>query len=191
MRWGLLLVVLGLASPRNAGAVTLVRPDGRVAQPYQRWADASKVPTPRGTVTVYGDRCPEGPWACYYRDGRRLYIDRATIEPLLHAGSDELMAAKRGFFHELFHDFDEGGPLTDGDRAQFMRIMRLHGAWRISDHDHSPNEVFANGAAACALRSRLDTSGAFGGNYEPTARQHRRVCALIRSAGGWYMRRAS
>jgi hypothetical protein len=194
-RLGVLVAVgvLGLSGSAEAvrmepahGNARLVTPDGLIAQPYQRWADAAKMPTPLGQVTVYDEPCPTGHWACYYRDGRRIYLDPVRMRPLIAAQDHATrLQARIFFFHELFHDFDETGVLTDVDRAEFERIMHLTGAWRIADHDHSPNETFADGAAACAVRptiSEWDTE-VVGGSYQPTPRQHRRVCALIRRAG--------
>jgi hypothetical protein len=185
----LLAVVVVLLGAGPVEAVTLVTPDGEVAQPYQRWANRAKVPTPQGVVTVYPERCPTGPRVCYYRDGRRMYLDSA-VEAVTGGNKDQRLSVRLSFFHELFHDFDEAGPLTDADRAEFMRIMRLRGPWRQDDHDASPNEAFADGAAACAKRDRVrtfETSIAFSGSYQPTARQHQAVCALIRRAGHWIM----
>jgi hypothetical protein len=180
-----LAVALGLLLGAPAEATHVITPNGHRARPYQRWADHAKVPTPRGYVTVYDAPCPDGWWACYINDGRRIYLDPAVIKTTLNGGdATERMVMRLAFLHELFHDFDETDELADADRARFERIMGLRGPWRQADHDTSPNEAFADAGAACAVRPRITvwTTDVVGGNYMPTPRQHRRVCALIRRA---------
>jgi hypothetical protein len=79
-----------------------------------------------------------------------------------------------------------------------MRILRLpvgYGwddpvrAGETRDNWASPREWFAEGYALCAVGERPD-GYAYGYGYRPTVRQQRRVCGLIRRAGGWAMRPA-
>jgi hypothetical protein len=91
-------------------------------------------------------------------------------------------SADRGdFLHELGHQFDYN-VMTDAARASFMRIARLSGPWRSA----SPNpahERFAEAYRMCALNPRRPDETQMGYLYEPSVRQHRRVCALIERTG--------
>lgn len=148
------------------------------------------MPTIPGTVRVVGGDCP---WAA-----DRLGCIDFSAPPTIYIrrGWDEA----RAFYHELGHAFDRA-TLTDGDRAAFLAIMRATGRpWfpppgtfaTYSETNAPGEELFAEGYALCA---RLRSLGRFGQKrqditgygYDPTPGQHRKVCALIRRAGGWFM----
>ncbi len=132
-------------------------------------------PVPMPTAPVVQAACPDGGGDCYYQG-------TAYVEP----GSP---AVRFRTWHELGHALD-AERLTDTDRATFTSLFKMQGAWNQGTGmgTRSPNEVFADAYAACALRmrphgrargrmvvSRWQTS--YG--YYPTSRQHRRVCFAI------------
>lgn len=187
MRVLLLAVVLTLAFSQGAGAVTLVWPDGTTAQPYQRWADALKVPTPTGTFTVHEAECPSPQLpprsSCAMPDDIWLVTEgRPTYD-------------RRVFKHELGHEFDAEA-LTDEDRAALQFVLHVGGAWRDlnTPHDDRAAERFANAYGTCAdgiprwIGARVRWSAL---SWRPTTLELRAVCAVIRHAGGWYMQRAT
>jgi hypothetical protein len=160
-----LALLLLLAVAPAAHAVTIVGADGApVFDPFQRWADRSAMPTPPGKVTVllHTDVCGEAA-AC-----------TTSLPPTIWFGTD----ADRGdFLHELGHQFDYS-VMTDSARASFMRIVGREGAWRSSGANPT-HERFAEAYRMCARDPRRPDDSRMGYLYEPSVRQHRRVCALI------------
>lgn len=138
-----LLVVL--AFPAAAGAVQLVNPDGSVAQPYQTWADAAKVPTPNHQVTVIRDAskfCGQPVAGCAWRDGTAIAI-----------GCDIGAGCQRVFMHELGHVFDFEMP--EWKRQVFRKIVGLQMSWYAArpHFQASYSEYFANSYANLAISS--------------------------------------
>lgn len=166
MRLKILLatVVVALCLPGSAQAVQLVNPDGSVAQPYQAWADAAKVPMPDRVVNVEPSlsRCGVGHRACTWADQLRI----ACV-----SGRD----CRFVLLHEIGHQYDFAMPVWK--RQVFARIV---GHWDA--------ERFAVGYSLCALgvreyRSRQADGSVrtdYGYGYHPTRSQQRRVCRLIR-----------
>lgn len=172
--------MLALVAASPAGAVTLVTPEGDVAQPYQRWADRAKAPTPEATVVINPDasRCPLGRTACtgpglpvYFEPDGDRHEDRTTV------------------LHELGHHFDYL-VMDDHARTRFGWFVGP-GIWRTGNGD-STHERFAEAWSICArignprrprmVRRRINRirySDGFGYGYEPTWRIHRRACALM------------
>ncbi len=140
------------------------------------------VPLPRGPITVLRQPCPDYPDALgcvrsdqpdtiYWADG-----DHGTLE------------------HELGHIFDRR-QLDDGERNAIKR--RLHKtdmawcdtatyqalAWQ-KPSNAPPCEDFADAYSNCRLHRWPDDEdfdvSSYG--YNPTRRQHRKMCALIRRA---------
>jgi hypothetical protein len=148
-----------------ATATTLVLRGGKVRpQPYQRWVDQAKIPTPRGIIrldlTEYG--CAG--YVCAYPTEQppRIVLffdsfDRYTRYDTLHEVG-HVFAAERG----------------DGAfRRAFRHIL---GRW--------DEEWFAQAYSWCAVNPRAPARWRYPGyGYWPTARQHRRVCSLIRRRG--------
>jgi hypothetical protein len=164
------LVLLALLAVAPAAhAVTIVGSDGGpLFDPFQRWADRSAMPTPTGKVTVllHTDACGDAA-AC-----------TTSLPPTIWFGKD----ADRGdFLHELGHQFDYS-VMTDAARGSFMRILGLTGAWRSSGPNPT-HERFAEAYRMCARDPRHPDDTRMGYLYEPTVRQHRRVCALIQRTG--------
>lgn len=164
------VVLAGLvAGP--AGATTLVLPDGtQRPQPYQSWVDASRVPTPPGTVTLHLAPCPAAPSAggCVARGTSAIFLGPS--------GRD-----RRTLLHELGHVFDQA-VMTPRARSRFQALSRRPGAWAAAAGGDSAEEQFAEAYALCAQRRRL-TSTWFGMyDWTPTPRRHARTCALIRAA---------
>ena len=162
------VVVLGLLAP-GATAVELVKLDGSpVGGAFQRWVDRTQVPTAPGRVTLRRERCGAVP-ACYRVDLRTVYLEPRDTRDLLH---------------ELGHDFD-AQVMTWAARRRFGVIMRDPRPWASPGAGSvvtDPQERFADAFLMCATESRT-----YGGiyqpmasDYEPTIRQHRRVCSLIR-----------
>jgi hypothetical protein len=180
-----LLLLLLLAFPSPCAAVQLRTPDGQVAQPFQRWANRSLVPSAPGVVTVHIGLCPDGTsWACYDGAARTVYIDLADESRWMVHGQ---------FLHELGHDYDGWLHARGaGFRRRFSGIFGLGTPWEAApgadghatDH-YAPEELFADAYSACAERRVINAFSwervfALGGEYQPTPKQHLRVCALMR-----------
>jgi hypothetical protein len=84
--------------------------------------------------------------------------------------------------HELGHIFD-ARYLRPWSRARFEEITRDTRPWgdqgaALNGEPNPPREQFAEAFRLCSMSTRRlrDTAGYL---YEPTTRQHRRVCRLI------------
>lgn len=168
MRLALLTLALLLAPATTAGAA--VTGDGWATAASARFA----VPLPSSAVVIAGD-CPayaDG-GSCGYSDGRIYLVQR-----------DRFSLA-----HELEHLLD--AERYDGrDRVLLTRALRIRAGTPWGERtglscmaEVCPSEVAADAYAACALRLRPDGgrwTSSYG--YDPTPRQHRRVCAAIRAA---------
>lgn len=152
-------------------AVTLVTPAGQVAEPYQGWADASKMPTVPSTVTIDPDTsvCPFGRPECTGPDTDRIHFAPGTNRETL--------------YHALGHRFDYAMP--EWKRQRFLRIQNEARPWRSPPN--SPHEQFAVAYALCATgatrpgkRDSWGDVGEYGYGYAPRSpRQYRRACHLI------------
>jgi hypothetical protein len=164
MKWLVAAVFVALVVPSGAGGATLTTADGTVAQPYQSWVDASRVPVVADAITVYTDdattRCDVPAEGCSLPGW--VFVDPAL------AGHD----LRAVFMHEMGHEFDAGMP--DWKRAAFMRITRRHGSWD-SEADYPPVEEFADTYSECSTH-RLHPSD----STIDYASQWRRACRLIR-----------
>lgn len=160
-----LLIVGAFLCATPAQALTVLRPDGSVETALQPFVAGSLVPSPPGTVVAVDRPCPNfNALACWVPADDTIYAGGAWVW-------------NQAFEHEVGHVFDTR-VLTDADRAAFARIV---GRWDV--------EWFADAYSICATTTR--PRHWFGGGYAPKVAQHRRVCALIRHAGAWYMVRAS
>jgi hypothetical protein len=172
LAWLALLVL-----PAPAGATTLVVDGVERARPWQDWLDRSKVPGPAGPITVHLRGCPryEQARGCTLADGSAIYL------------RPDFSNAPATLLHELGHLFDRQA-MSDGLRARFARIMASDLPW---DGQAGLRETFAEAYGLCARRSEiisypdetLPTEWDYT-LYLPTEPQHRRVCGLIRGAGG-------
>jgi hypothetical protein len=181
------VLVVGLAWVPSASAVVLVNPDGSaVGGAWQQWVDRAKVPTAPGVVRFRRAECEQPVAGCYwgYRDWDARQRE-VVVSPGLPPGE-----SKRWLLHELGHDFD-AWVMTGAARRRFMAIMGyVPEPWRQEHGENEPPiERFANAFFACAHygphRFDLMRYGFAAGSYEPkSARQHRRICALIRRVAG-------
>jgi hypothetical protein len=170
-----------------AAALTLLTLGGKAsaatvvaggAQPYQRWVDEAKVPTPDVTLTVIAVAGPHGCPA--------LEVDRSACtspdQRMIWMGVDD----RSTFLHEVGHNADYY-LLSDADRAAFMAIYGLAGTWVASIDPASPNEMFASVWAECAVkpyltRAQMRSLGRgpiFGGPPLGGRVRHNRACRLI------------
>ena len=178
------VVVMGAAAAERAstagakaskGAVKLVTPKGRALRgPWQRFADRALVPTVHGRVRVRVQRCPARPASAgcvYTKRPRTLFVRPALRDP-------------RGvLLHELGHVFDLT-VMNNRDRGAFRRIMGRRAAkwWRGPE---PLAEQFAEAYSWCARYARIVSIARYSSyEYRPTARQHKRICKLVRSAAG-------
>lgn len=139
------------------------------------------VPLPRGNITVMHQPCPMSPDALgcvmssqpdtiYWNDG-----DRYTLE------------------HERGHIFDRR-MLDDGERNKIKRMLHKRtmpwcdtdtymALWNQTPKNSPPCEDFADAYMNCRLRIQADDEDfevSYG--YNPTRREHRAMCSLIRRA---------
>jgi hypothetical protein len=175
-----LLVVVGVpllrgahaAVPAARGGVRLVTPAGAaLSGNWQSWADAALVPTVTGQVIVKLTGCPGYPRSagCVFTGAPRvIYLKRKLDHP------------RSTLLHELGHVYDLT-VLNNSDRARFRRIMRSHLKWWAGKPPLA--ERFAEGYSWCARYARIASIRRYAiYHYHPTAKQHREVCALIKSA---------
>lgn len=178
------LVLLALPAP--SGAVTFYgqNPDGtetRAPMPYQRWANAAKVPTVNGRVILHTDGCV-GLFAC--GSTREVWV----LGSWMTVGDREDRRSGRAevrdaLMHELGHVFDYDR-LTDARRNWLRRLMRTRRPWRAIEGSNTvaADETFAEAYMLCARR-KVDWEEWDGGGeylYNPTRRQHRKVCRYLR-----------
>ena len=166
--------LLGGGATAKPGDLRLVTPSGRsLPQPWQRWAQASLVPTVRGRVTVRLTGCPALPRAAgcvYNRRPRVIYIKRGVSR------------AHSVLLHELGHLFDLR-VMNNGDRGRFRRIFRQprRRAWWKGSIPLA--EQFAEAYSFCARYRRIVSITRYASyRYRPSSRQHEAVCRLIRNA---------
>lgn len=155
-----LAVAVVLVFPASAGAVELRFPDGRVAQPYQRWADQSPMPTPPGRIPVVTASCPgyEAVQGC---------TDDTTIWLAMRWRRERFV-----FFHELGHVFD-ARVMDTGARLTWSRIRRVTGPWL-----EWGEEGFADDYSRCSDRIGATMWGTL--IPAPSLRRLKRVCSMIR-----------
>lgn len=155
--------VVSLGMCASAHATTVLFHDGRVAQPYQWWANNSHVaPTPRVVVTVHERSCPgEDVLAC-------SGIQRNPFTFDLYLPTRNGLA----FFHELGHV--QWAIYSRGIRHVFRTL--------IERSDEGYEEDFATGYSACALGIHWRT-GMGMNTYSPTRTRHKLICRLIRYFG--------
>lgn len=181
MRWALgLLAALLCAAP--AQAVELVNPDGSpVGGKWQRWANAARVPTVRGSLpfsTDASDLCGGARGCSWGWPG---------------SGTSALSVAsdRDSLYFELGHIFD-WRYLTRRDRrwlATFWGVPRAH--WfdterSVNAHSEDGLEAdFAAAYASCAQGHGFDVIGLFASPGVPVApaihpRTERGTCTFIR-----------
>ena len=186
-RVGLILVIAGLgavlglpllraasAAPVAArGGVRLVGAGGGSVQgQWQSWANASRVPTVTGAVTLRLSGCPGLPKAAgcvYTRQPRVVYL------------KPELTHPRAVMLHELGHVYDLT-VFSNSDRGKFRRIMKAtHTRWWLGKRPLA--EWFAEAYSWCARYSKIVSVEKYAiYEYDPTPNQHRDTCALIKHA---------
>jgi hypothetical protein len=143
--------------------LVLILAFGTPAQPYQAGLEQARVPLPAERVELRRESCPLAPTrSCTAPDQPVIWIAPHT-------------SWRRHLYHELGHRFDYRMPTRV--RTQFMRLMGFDGEWR--NPPNSPHEQFAEAYAICA-RGRWPSEVMYA--YDPSPRQHRAVCKLIRNA---------
>lgn len=164
------LPALSAAAP-GRGAVRLVTGSGkRVSGQWQRWANASLMPTVDGRVVLRLTGCPGLPKAAgcvYTRQPRVIYLKPRLQNP-------------RGvLLHELGHVYDLT-VLSNRDRGRFRRIMRQpYRRWWVGKRPLA--EWFAEAYSWCARHRRIVSVQKYAiYDYDPTSAQHIDSCALIR-----------
>jgi hypothetical protein len=153
-------------------------------------AEAAPPPLPRPMPEVVRAPCPG------LDDAAGCHIGAGQADP---AGRTyergAVFVAVPGRFarlHELGHAFD-ATMMDAGERERFSRILRLRDLlWTWSYEEggaliQDPGtlaEKFADAYAACRLGLRVGSGRPWetGYGYYPTARQHRRACALVSAA---------
>jgi hypothetical protein len=156
------------------GGVRLVSIAGaQMSGRWQAWANDSLVPTVTGRVAVRLVGCPALPKAsgCVYSSNpRTIYLRRGLRNP-------------RGvLLHELGHVYDLT-VLGEADRRAFLRIMGLPASRSWWKGQTPPAEWFAEGYSWCARYARIVSIKRYAiYHYNPTPRQHQRLCALIKRA---------
>ncbi len=127
-----------------------------------------------GRVRVRVQRCPARPASAgcvYTKRPRTIFVRPGLRDP-------------RGvLLHELGHVFDLT-VMNNRDRGAFRRIMRRRAAkwWRGPE---PLAEQFAEAYSWCARYARIVSIARYSSyDYRPTARQHKRICKLVRSAAG-------
>ena len=180
-------LLLLVADHEDVRAVTLVAPDGQVAQPYQQWADRSMIATPNVAITVHPEPCP----------GLGHGVKPSASACVLPWMPNDLWIAPgldaRALMHELGHSFDLA-LFADEDRRAFAALIGLpyhglagvcsalyciDGFWRRGPD--RPSEWFAEAYTHCATNpQRFPDEGMFGYGYMPTQRKHQRACLFIR-----------
>lgn len=156
------------------GGVRLAVSSGRLIHGrWQAWANASLVPTVRGRVTLRMTGCPAQPEAdgCVYASRPRVvYLRRDVRDP------------RAVLLHELGHVYDLT-VLNEGDRAAVREVFGAPAGRTWWSGSTPLAEWFAEGYSWCARQSRIiSLRGASLYRYDPSPAQHRRLCALIRSA---------
>jgi hypothetical protein len=151
------------------GVVLVVHGAAPVPVPWQAWADASRMPTPRARITLRLAPCPALPLAAgcvYTRHPRTIWIRLGAGDP------------KGTLLHELGHVFDLV-VMSNRDRTAVERILhRTHRSWWTGSIPTA--EWFAEGYSWCARYARIASLRRYASyRYRPTASQHRRLCALI------------
>lgn len=185
--WICLLAVASaivVASP-TAGAVELVNANGSSAEPFQTWANGSKMPTPAGRVFVFTPTTPNG-WD-YCGDGKAACAYDGVV-PSINFFSPVVLRPSV-FFHELGHVYDYSMP--SWKREEFFKITGYGPGWK--DGPNSAAERFADAYSLCARgvknvgkrwRGRVYL-GRWGDNVRYSPRSpavHHAVCRLIQRA---------
>lgn len=164
---------LALAPPAQAGLRGHMPPEQR------QWiAEAStRVPMPRGTVTVRQGACPTwGYPACYFGDGNIVYFNAAAFSP----GLERQLA----FYHEVLGHAVDFTRLSPGHRRAFRHVLGIGCRWADTGRycDPPAEEMFAEQYAACAAGlPRASFSEFWFYDYAPPAWLEPQLCSFIRS----------
>jgi len=168
------VAVLLLGGLALAADLRLVSGAGKPLSPtWQRWAQASLVPTVSGRVTVRLSGCPALPRAAgcvYNRRPRVMYLKRGVTD------------IRSVFLHELGHLYDLR-VMNNRDRGRFRRIFDQprRRAWWTGKIPLA--EQFAEAYSFCARYRRIVSIASFSSyRYRPSRAQHAAVCELIRDA---------
>lgn len=135
--------------------------------PPSAWANApERVPLP--WAIVHRAECPDGGGSCAYPSSHEVYLAPG--------------AGRFALFHELGHVYLDN---LDGFWKGTIATHVSRGGWQWTDRTA---ERAADAYAACALRlqpmrrrgNHVSGNWATAYDYQPTRRQHRRVCSAIR-----------
>ena len=157
-----------------AHATVLVLTDGTIApQPYQGWIDAALVPTPPGEITLSLDGCPGDP---------PMPACSPTNEGMIQLSPE--WANRQVLLHEVGHVYDDLMPEWARERFRGIVAARPRLVWASTRSRNPLNEQFAEAYSLCARKLAIRKRAYMSYGYDPTPREHRRVCALINSVGG-------
>jgi len=151
-------VALFLSLAGTAQAVTLVTPQGQpVGGQWQRWANAVRVPTYRGTVTL--NLSPSAATICFGASGCTAAQDgNAPPEITLATNAQAFRGSdtpRETLLYELGHVFDFEY-LTNADRRAFLRLWGMRrsvSSWWAGEAHPSfavPGERFSEYYLDCA-----------------------------------------
>lgn len=126
-----------MAAPASAATLVNGYTGQPLGQPFTRWLDESHAPLPTGTITVWltpGDS-PCGPPSAYAGcsvvntsgdqvTGQEMWLNTSAAG---QPGYEAYM--RQAFYHELGHQLDLPGELTDAQRVEFARIWRISVDW--------------------------------------------------------------
>lgn len=174
---GVLLAFVFL--PTTVRATVVTDPLGNIAQPFQMWADQISrkgLPTPL-VVTVDLSGCPiyPKPAGCMiaFLDNN-VFVGTSRI--YLCPWSCESKEKRQTFWHEMGHVYSYGA--LPEIRVAFQKVMKDTRPWRSPSN--SPHEQFAEAYRLCAKNPRrISDNESFGYDYDPSSRQHRRVCKML------------
>jgi hypothetical protein len=167
--------------------VTLVTPEGTVAQPFQTWANRANIPAFDDVVRLDYDmaRCDGGEsggvLGCATKDRITVGGPHCSMAPKFRA------TCRFIFLHELGHVFNYS-VLPWGEQEAFKQISLWPSSadWIATSNltGVTPAEDFADGFAMCAMKKRMMSfatrSWADNPTYwQPGPRQFAAACALI------------
>ncbi len=152
-----------LLSQEVAGATVIVGE----TDPFQRWTNKSRLPTPKGKISVV-------------RDGSARTTGKRNIhfyEPGIDLENDPLARAE--YLHEVGHVYS-GTSLGKKRRALFKQIIGVDPKQKWGKGGSPLEEQFAQAYSYGALGQKQSNKQWYGYDYDPTKRQQKQVNMLIR-----------
>lgn len=166
-----------LLFPATSQGVTLLDGSGAIAQPYQHWADLSRVPAIEGTFTVDFDMAPcrnADALACVDSTNGRIHLSGPACG-VTQPGAWRI--CRFIFEHELGHPFEAAMP--EWKHLRFAALTRSGFSWSIPEQAVQLREAFADVYAMCAMGSNEPPADDWQ-IPDLSASTFRRACHLIR-----------